>query len=620
MNTNSKPLDSLRSTSLVLRRSLLILSKADRRKVVFVVLIHAFLGLLDIAAVFVLGLVGSLSVSGVASNRPGDRVTAILEFLGIAQNTLQVQVAFLGLLAAGVLVFKSFASLYLSKRSLFFLSRRSAAISKTLLISLLGQEILKVRSRTIQETIFALTGGVQAVAISILGSSLILAADIFLIVAFSASLFVVDTLVAFSSLFLFSTLGILLYIYMHKRAESLGESATTLEIKSNNKISEVISCYRELLVKNRRNFYAQEIGDMRLAISEAGAHLGVMRILSKYIMEITMVVGGLVIGASQFVTQPATRAVAVISIFLISSARIAPAILRVQTGLMTIRTNIGIAKPTLDLIEEHLESTFSPDLYVEKYLGKSSLVHSGFSPIISATNVDFTYPGRSKKVLQGLNLQISAGEFVGIVGPSGSGKTTLVDLLLGVVYPNRGVVEISGARPSQVIETWPGAIAYVPQETSIINGSIKDNICLGYSAADVPDEDVVELLIAVELNEFLSLPEGIHSSVGERGGKLSGGQKQRIGLARALFTRPKLLVLDEATSSLDATTEKKLTNYLLSLKGTLTMIVIAHRLSTVKDADRIIYINKGHIQGEGTFDELRSTIKEFDDQAKAMGL
>jgi ABC-type multidrug transport system fused ATPase/permease subunit len=407
---------------------------------------------------------------------------------------------------------------------------------------------------------------------------------------------------------------------MHKRAESLGESATKLEIKSNNKISEVISCYRELLVKNRRNFYAQEIGDMRLAISEAGAHLGVMRILSKYIMEITMVVGGLVIGASQFVTQPATRAVAVISIFLISSARIAPAILRVQTGLMTIRTNIGIAKPTLDLIEEHLETTFSPDLYVEKYLGKSSLVHSGFSPIISATNVDFTYPGRSKKVLQGLNLQISAGEFVGIVGPSGSGKTTLVDLLLGVVYPNRGVVEISGARPSQVIETWPGAIAYVPQETSIINGSIKDNICLGYSAADVPDEDVVELLIAVELNEFLSLPEGIHSSVGERGGKLSGGQKQRIGLARALFTRPKLLVLDEATSSLDATTEKKLTNYLLSLKGTLTMIVIAHRLSTVKDADRIIYINKGHIQGKGTFDELRSTIKEFDDQAKAMGL
>jgi ABC-type bacteriocin/lantibiotic exporter with double-glycine peptidase domain len=196
----------------------------------------------------------------------------------------------------------------------------------------------------------------------------------------------------------------------------------------------------------------------------------------------------------------------------------------------------------------------------------------------------------------------------------------LVDLLLGVVHPNRGVVEISGARPSQVIETWPGAIAYVPQETSIINGSIKDNICLGYSAADVPDEDVVELLIAVELNEFLSLPEGIHSSVGERGGKLSGGQKQRIGLARALFTRPKLLVLDEATSSLDATTEKKLTNYLLSLKGTLTMIVIAHRLSTVKDADRIIYINKGHIQGEGTFDEMRSTIKEFDDQAKAMGL
>lgn len=597
-----------------------MLSSTDRRKVIYVVAIYAFLGVLDIAAVFVLGLVGSLSVSGVSSNKPGDRVAAILNFLGISEKTLQTQVAILGLISAGVLIFKSIASLYLSKKSLFFLSRRSAKISRTLIIRLLGQEILKVRSRTVQETIFSLTGGVQAVTVSILGSALLLAADIFLILAFSISLFVVDTLVALSSLILFSTLGFLLYTYMHKRAESLGESATVLEIRSSDKISEVVSCYRELLVKNRRNFYAQEIGDMRLAIAEAGANLGVMRILSKYIMEISMVVGGLAIGATQFITQPATRAVAVISIFLISSARIAPAILRVQTGLMTIRTNIGIAKPTLDLIEEHLESTFIPEIEVKKYEGKETFQHNNFSPSIVATDVDFTYPGGGQKILDNLNLEILPGEFIGIVGPSGSGKTTLVDLLLGIIHPNTGEVAISGQPPSQVIETWPGAIAYVPQETSIINGSIKENVCLGYSADEVPDADVVELLQAVELNDFLQTSEGIHGSVGERGSKLSGGQKQRIGLARALFTRPKLLVLDEATSALDATTERKLTDYLGTLKGSLTMVVIAHRLSTVKDADRVIYIGKGKVQGIGSFEELRSRIPELDSQARAMGL
>jgi ABC-type bacteriocin/lantibiotic exporter with double-glycine peptidase domain len=614
---NSLPLFKI---FVVVRRALTVLASRDRIKAAFLVLIYAFLGLLDIAAVFVFGLVGSLAVSGVSSNRPGLRVNTFLEFLGISDKNLQTQVAVLGLIAASVLIFKSFASLYLSKRTLFFLSRRSAIISRNLMNRLLGQEILRVRGRTIQETIFALTAGVQAVTVSILGSSLLLIADVFLIIAFSISLFLVDTLVALLSLILFSSIGILMYAYMHKRAQELGELATRLEIRSNDKISEVVSCYRELSVKNRRNFYAQEIGGMRLSIAEAGANLGVMNLLSKYIMEITMVIGGLAIGAAQFIAQPATRAVAVISIFLISSARIAPAILRVQTGLMTIKTSIGTAKPTLDLIEEYLKDGFVDSEPVESYRGKEQFSHSGFSPNVRASNVSFSYPNRKKRAISNLNLIIQEGKFVGIVGPSGSGKTTLVDILLGIVYPEVGSIEISGANPAEVIQLWPGAIAYVPQDTSIINGTIKENICLGYLATEVPDQIAIELLGAVQLEELLSLPEGIHSSTGERGSKLSGGQKQRIGLARALFTNPKLLVLDEATSALDATTEKKLTSYLTSLKGSLTMIVIAHRLSTVINADTIFYMKDGKVLDEGTFKELRDRIPEFNSQAKAMGL
>jgi ABC-type multidrug transport system fused ATPase/permease subunit len=611
---------TLFNTLFVVRRALKVLNPRDRLKALYVVFIYGFLGILDIAAVFVFGLVGSLAVSGVSSNRPGIRVNTFLEFLGIADENLQTQVSILGLIAASVLVFKSFASLYLSKRTLFFLSRRSAIISRILLNKLLDQEMLRVRGRTIQETIFALTTGVQAVTVSILGSSLLLIADIFLIVAFSISLFLVDTLVALLSLTLFSTIGILMYSLMHRKAQRLGELATKLEISSSDKISEVVSCYRELSVKNRRNFYAQEIGEMRHSIAEAGANLGVMSLLSKYIMEITMVVGGLAIGAAQFIAQPATRAVAVISIFLISSARIAPAILRIQTGLITIRTNIGTAKPTLDLIEEYLKEGIADLDPVEGYKGREYFKHTGFSSHVTASNVSFTYPNRKKEVISNLELNIKEGEFVGIVGPSGSGKTTLVDLLLGVIHPEFGAIKISGSNPAEIIQKWPGAIAYVPQETSIINGSIKENICLGYLASEVPDEVIIELLRDVQLEEFLTMPGGIHSSTGERGSKLSGGQKQRIGLARALFTNPKLLVLDEATSALDATTEKKITSFLTSIKGTLTIIVIAHRLSTVKDADKVIYMKGGRVLGEGPFEELRGRIPEFDSQAKAMGL
>jgi len=611
---------SIFNTFYVVRRSLLVLNSRDRLKALNIVIVYAFFGILDIAAVFVFGLVGSLAVSGVSSNQPGTRVNALLEFLGMTERSLQSQVAILGSIAAGVLVFKSFASLYLAKRTLFFLSRRSALISRSLVNRLLGQEILQVRGRTVQETIFALTAGVQAVTVRILGSFLLLIADIFLIIGFSISLFLVDTLVALLSLSLFSTIGVLMYSYMHKRAQELGELATRLEIKSADKISEVVSCYRELSVKNRRNFYAQEIGEMRLSIAEAGASLGVMNLLSKYIMEITMVAGGLAIGAAQFIAQPATRAVAVIAIFLLSSARIAPAILRVQTGLIGIRTGIATAKPTLDLIEEYLRDGITDVEPVEGYKGKEQFRHIGFSPSVTASNVSFTYPNRSKHVISNLDLHIGEGEFVGIVGPSGSGKTTLVDLLLGVIHPKEGSIKISEAKPVEVIQLWPGAIAYVPQETSITNGSIKENICLGYLASEVPDEVAIELLKVVQLEELLNIPGGIHASAGERGSKLSGGQKQRIGLARALFTNPKLLVLDEATSSLDATTEEKLTSYLTLLKGSLTMVVIAHRLSTVRNADKVIYLKAGKMLGVGTFEELRSRIPEFDSQAKAMEL
>jgi len=274
----------------------------------------------------------------------------------------------------------------------------------------------------------------------------------------------------------------------------------------------------------------------------------------------------------------------------------------------------------LDLIEEHLESTYKTEIEVRPYGGRSAFKHVDFVPEVVAQRVDFSYPGKSKKVFENLNLKVQSGEFLGIVGPSGSGKTTLVDLLLGVVNPNQGSIQISGVSTSKAREVWPGAIAYVPQESSMINGTMKDNVCLGYDASEVPDSYVEELLNSVELGEFVNGLNGINTSVGERGSNLSGGQKQRVGLARALFTNPKLLVLDEATSALDATIEKKLTDFLNSIKGNLTLIVVAHRLSTVRNADRIVYIDKGEIRGEGKFEELRANLPEFDIQAKAMGL
>jgi ABC-type multidrug transport system fused ATPase/permease subunit len=210
---------------------------------------------------------------------------------------------------------------------------------------------------------------------------------------------------------------------------------------------------------------------------------------------------------------------------------------------------------------------------------------------------------------------------VAITGSSGAGKTTLVDLLLGVHTPTSGDIYISGLSPLDAFQKWPGATAYVPQETVIINGNIWENIALGFDYDPGHEKYVREALKLSNLEDYVeSLPEGLFTKVGDRGHKLSGGQRQRLGIARALFTKPKLLVLDEATSSLDAQTEADITEAIKSLKGKTTIIMIAHRLSSVRDADQVIFMINGIIESFGTFDEVRKEVPNFDKQANLMGL
>jgi len=207
------------------------------------------------------------------------------------------------------------------------------------------------------------------------------------------------------------------------------------------------------------------------------------------------------------------------------------------------------------------------------------------------------------------------------VGSSGAGKTTLVDVLLGILEPDSGTVQISGVTPLEAISKWPGAIAYVPQDVLVTNGSIRENVALGYPLEAATDELVNDAIRIASLAEFVAtLPEGLDTNLGERGAKISGGQRQRIGIARALFTKPKLLVLDEATSALDGGTEESISSDIQKLKGSTTVVLIAHRLSTVRDADLVLYMDKGEIVARGTFEEVRNAVPDFDRQAKLMGL
>jgi ABC-type multidrug transport system fused ATPase/permease subunit len=218
-------------------------------------------------------------------------------------------------------------------------------------------------------------------------------------------------------------------------------------------------------------------------------------------------------------------------------------------------------------------------------------------------------------------LEINHGEVVAIVGPSGAGKTTLVDLILGVLKADTGEILISGKSPREAVEVWPGAIAYVPQDVVITNGTIKSNVALGLNQSEDLELQIKSVLKVAQLGEFVeNLPLGINEKVGDRGTKLSGGQRQRLGIARALLTEPILIVFDEATSALDGETEMIISKEIMKLKGTKTLIIIAHRLSTIREADKIVYMSGGEIISTGSLKEVRNRVPEFENQARLMGL
>jgi ABC-type multidrug transport system fused ATPase/permease subunit len=197
----------------------------------------------------------------------------------------------------------------------------------------------------------------------------------------------------------------------------------------------------------------------------------------------------------------------------------------------------------------------------------------------------------------------------------------MVDLMIGLIKPDSGEVYVSGINPSDAISKWPGAISYVPQDISISNDSIEGNICLGFDRSDDYLDWIQQLISASMLDDVIQdLENGISTNVGERGTKLSGGQRQRLGIARALFTNPKLIILDEATSALDAETEQFVSSSINSLRGKTTVVLIAHRLATVRNADKVCYVENGQIKGFGTFDQVRKDVPNFDHQANLLGL
>jgi len=595
-----------------------LVSKSDRIKLLVVSLIQIFLAFFDLVGVAFFGLIGSVSVAAVSSTKVAGRTESLINFIGLQNFNSQTQVAILAVLAAVLMVIKTFASLYLSKKTIFFLSRRSAVISANLTSDLFRKSFTEIKRQGSQNLIYSLTSGVSQIT-GTLTVSVALIADFSLLIILLAGLLFVNPIMTLILLFSLSLVATILYLSIRNKNKKLATLGARYSIASSNKIFEAVGNYRELLLRGKRQVFADGIGKARMSQAEAGATGSYLMNINKYILEVSVLLITLLISGVQFLLSDALRSVATLTLFFAAISRIAPAVFRIQQNLLSIKSGLGGAKPTLDLINSlHLSVE---KLNNAKEIDILPINHSSFSGSVKTIDLSFKYPGSNNYAVRGVNTELALGKYVAVVGPSGAGKSTFIDLLLGLHHPTSGSVQISGLDAIDAIEKYPGAIGYVPQEIQLVSGSIVENVLLGFKDSTENRILVVEALKKAELNEYLTSTGLIlDSNIGDEGGKLSGGQKQRIGIARALITNPKILVMDEATSALDAQTESNISKAVSKIKDQCLVIVVAHRLATVRNADLVIYMQDGQVKAEGTFEEVRKLIPDFDSQAELMGL
>ncbi len=593
-----------------------LLQRRDRHFILILVISQFLAAILDIFGIALIGVLSSLAVAGIQSKNPSNLIQEILELLNISTLSFHQQVALLGAMATVTLISRSLITIFLSRATLSFLSKKAAEAAIQTIEKLFGSPLTKIQEKSAQDYLFAVTSGISGLFMGVISTSVNVVSDFAVLLVLISGLFLINPLMAAGTFFLFAALAIIMFARLHKKAESLGRDFASLNIEINQSIMQVLTSYREFLVRGRSAFYIDSLGKSRNKLGTTEAEITFMPSIMKYAMEMALVVGAVLVSAGQFLMSDASRAVATLTVFLVAGMRMAPALLRIQQSGIQIRNSLGSSHRTIDLL-----ATLSEIESENSTPAQFNDAHVGFSPRIQITNISYAYPNASRMAISNLSVEIKPGIVAAIVGSSGAGKSTLVDILLGNLELVNGRVSICGMTPKEVISKWPGAIAYVPQDTIIFEGTIRENISVGYPISDASDERVNDALATAQLLDFVqSLPEGSDTFVGDRGSQLSGGQRQRLGIARALFTKPKLLVLDEATSALDGKTEYEFTEALDAIKEKTTIILIAHRLSSIMHSDKLIYLEDGKMLAEGSFEAVRAMIPNFNIQANLMGL
>lgn len=590
-----------------------LLPRRKRFVLLGLVLSRVVINLLDVLGLMAVGLLGSMLASGL-----NDLTEAT--FFGITVSIESSLSYFWVVVAvASFFISKSVLATILLRLNTLFIARVELGFAEEIARFVYSGSLSRLRRFSRGDLLFALGGSTSAAAGGVLMMGAAVATESALFISVFLVFLLVDVQTAIVITVYFVLIIAVFQLAINRRLKSLGQRLRASSIGVTDAVQDTVSSFREIAVLEKRPHFLGKFLSHRRRNAFDNALVEFLRALPRYFVESALMFGVLTLIAFQFLGDNLADGLVVTAVFLAGGVRMMGALLPVQSAI----ANIRVFGPQAALAQELIVEARYSGPFVSNVTSQEGKQETASHPpgpaAIQLRDVVFSHTVEDGEVIRGVSLNIEPGQFAALVGPSGSGKTTLADLILGVNTADKGEVAIDGLRPGDVTSSHPGSISYVPQSPGTVSGSIANNVALGLSDDEIDENQVWYALELAELGDFVrGLPDGIHSDLGKQSDALSGGQKQRLGLARALYSKPRLLVLDEATSALDAGTEASISRTVEAMKTTTTVLVIAHRLSTIQRADVVFVLQDGQISAQGSFSEVRRKVPLIEEYVKLM--
>jgi ATP-binding cassette, subfamily B, bacterial PglK len=590
-----------------IRRAWALVGERERRRLKLVALYGVLIAALDTVALVlvyaVISLLNNQAVTGIAST--------LIKDLGLSESDRYHVALVLLAITAALFVTRSLLSVLGLWLTVGATNAAQADLISRLLVGHAHAPQLLRLERNSSETLRTVLISVDQVISGVVGSAVTLVANVAVAAAVAFGLILSSPMVALAVTAYFVVIAVIWTRVVRGGLARRGRRIQELAEERYRLVLQGISAAKELQLRGRAVFYAEGAVARTRGINSASRGASVVNGSLRYMLETSLVIGAVLVVAVAGLASGRSAALPAVGLVLAGAFRLLPAL----NQILFLTNSVQYNSSATDFVEQELQ-TFGAFVHEPTSQDQRAVLPLRFARELRLDGVMFQYPTRGERALRGVSFAVRPGESVGIVGPTGSGKSTLLDIVLGALEPEAGEVTVDGTPLAQRREAWQRSIGYVPQEVYLVDDTLRANVALGWYGDEIDDERVTEAIRLAGLEDVVAaLPDDVRTIVGERGVRLSGGQRQRIGLARALYTRPSVLVLDEATSNLDQATEQRIVDTLAALQGGVTMIVVTHRTASVRNCDRLLYLENGLVRAAGTFEEIRALVPGFDEPA-----